>query len=90
MRHEDGYRRSVEAPEAFRAEQAKAIHRHVPPHTILQYDAPPFRAWFVGGETNLCFNAVDRHLDARGGGLDPAQRSLQRDHRPRVKARTSA
>ena len=69
MRYEDEYRRSVEAPEAFWAEQAKAIHWHVPPHTILQYDEPPFRKWFVGGETNLCFNAVDRHLDARGDQL---------------------
>ena len=69
MRYEDEYRRSVEEPEAFWAEQAKAIHWHVPPHTILQYDEPPFRKWFVGGETNLCFNAVDRHLEARGDQL---------------------
>ncbi len=69
MRYEDEYRRSVEEPEAFWAEQAKAIHWHVPAHTILQYDEPPFRKWFVGGETNLCFNAVDRHLDARGDQL---------------------
>ena len=69
MRYEDEYRRSVEAPEAFWAEQAKAIHWHVPPHTILQYDEPPFRKWFVGGETNLCFNAVDRYLDERGDQL---------------------
>ncbi len=69
MRYEDEYRRSVEAPEAFWAEQAKAIHWHVPPHTILQYDEPPFRQWFVGGETNLCYNAVDRHLDERGDQL---------------------
>jgi propionyl-CoA synthetase len=29
---------------------------------VLDYSNPPFRSWFVGGETNLCFNAVDRHL----------------------------
>jgi propionyl-CoA synthetase len=69
MRYEDEYRRSVEEPEAFWADQAKAIHWQVPPHTILQYDEPPFRKWFVGGETNLCFNAVDRHLDERGDQL---------------------
>jgi len=69
MRYEDEHRRSVEEPEAFWAEQAKAIHWHVPPHTILQYDDPPFRKWFVGGETNLCYNAVDRHLEARGDQL---------------------
>ncbi|WP_379559130.1 AMP-binding protein, partial [Pseudomonas sp. MD330_10] len=26
----------------------------------------PFARWFVGGRTNLCHNAVDRHLTTRG------------------------
>src|SRR5260221_2380604 len=26
---------------------------------------PPFAKWFVGGETNLCHNALDRHLAKR-------------------------
>ena len=33
---------------------------------MLDYSRPPFAKWFVGGETNLCHNAVDRHLAARG------------------------
>jgi propionyl-CoA synthetase len=69
MRYEDEYRRSIEDPEGFWAEQAKAIHWHVPPTKILDYDNPPFRSWFVGGLTNLCHNAVDRHLEARGDQL---------------------
>ena len=69
MRYEDFHRRSVEEPEAFWAEQAQAIHWHTPPEKILDYSRPPFRRWFVGGETNLCFNAVDRHLDERGDQL---------------------
>ena len=69
MRYEDVYRRSIEDPESFWAEQAAAIHWHVPPRAILEYDDPPFRRWFAGGRTNLCFNAVDRHLDARGEQL---------------------
>ncbi|MEN1926364.1 propionate--CoA ligase [Luteimonas qiangzhengi] len=69
MRYEDVYRRSVEEPEAFWAEQAKAIHWHKAPEKILDYSNPPFRKWFVGGETNLCYNAVDRHLDERGDQL---------------------
>ena len=69
MRYEDLYRQSIEAPEAFWAEQAKAIHWHRPPERILDDSNPPFRKWFVGGETNLCFNAVDRHLEARGDQL---------------------
>ncbi|TXI49468.1 MAG: propionate--CoA ligase [Lysobacter sp.] len=65
MRYEDVYRRSIEEPDAFWAEQAQAIHWHKAPQTILQYDVPPFRRWFAGGETNLCYNAVDRHLAER-------------------------
>src|SRR2546430_7975434 len=33
--------------------------------TVLDYSRPPFARWFVGGETNLCYNALDRHLAAR-------------------------
>ncbi len=69
MRYEDVYRRSIEDPESFWAEQAEAIHWHVRPRTILDYHDPPFRRWFAGGQTNLCYNAVDRHLDARGDQL---------------------
>jgi len=65
MGYEAEYQRSVEQPEAFWAEQAKAIHWHKPPQKILDYYDPPFRKWFSGGETNLCYNAVDRHLAER-------------------------
>ncbi len=66
MPYEDIYRRSIDDPEGFWAEQARAIDWHVPPQSILDYAEPPFRRWFAGGMTNLCHNAVDRHLDARG------------------------
>ncbi|WP_394538010.1 propionate--CoA ligase [Lysobacter enzymogenes] len=69
MRYEEFYRRSIEQPEAFWAEQARAIHWRTPPQRILDYSNPPFRQWFAGGETNLCYNALDRHLDARGDQL---------------------
>jgi len=69
MNYHEFYRRSIEEPEAFWAEQAQAIHWHVPPQRILDDSNPPFRRWFVGGETNLCYNAVDRHVDARGEQL---------------------
>ena len=69
MRYQDLYRRSIEQPEAFWAEAATAIDWHVPPQRILDYDNPPFRRWFAGGTTNLCHNAVDRHLAERGDQL---------------------
>ncbi|WP_225783471.1 propionate--CoA ligase [Xenophilus sp. Marseille-Q4582] len=61
----DFYRRSIEAPEAFWAEQARLIDWHRPPEQILDASRPPFARWFVGGQTNLCHNAVDRHLAQR-------------------------
>ncbi len=69
MQYEEFYRWSVEQPEAFWAEQAKRIHWHSPPRQILDVSLPPFRRWFVGGTTNLCYNALDRHLEERGGQL---------------------
>ncbi|RDI98074.1 propionate--CoA ligase [Dyella solisilvae] len=69
MKYEEFYRRSIEQPEAFWAEQAQRIHWHTPPQQILDVSRLPFRRWFVGGTTNLCYNAIDRHLEARGGQL---------------------
>ena len=65
MDYEEFYRQSVEQPERFWAEQARRIHWDTPPRQILDQSRLPFRRWFVGGTTNLCYNAVDRHLDER-------------------------
>src|SRR5512142_1505474 len=59
------YERSIRDPEGFWAEQARMIDWHKPFAKVLDYSKPPFRSWFVGGETNLCHNAVDRHLAKR-------------------------
>ena len=69
MRYEDFYRQSIEQPEQFWAEQARLIHWETPPQQILDQSNPPFRRWFVGGTTNLCYNAVDRHLAERAEQL---------------------
>ncbi len=60
------FRRSIDDRDAFWAEQAQLVDWHTPARQVLDYSRPPFTRWFVGGETNLCFNAVDRHLPARG------------------------
>ncbi|MGJ7541829.1 propionate--CoA ligase [Variovorax sp. LT1R16] len=64
--YSDFYRRSVDDSEAFWAEQARLIDWQTPPQQILDASHPPFARWFVGGTTNLCHNAIDRHLDVRG------------------------
>ena len=60
------YERSIESPEAFWEEQAALIHWEHPFERVLDYSKPPFARWFPGGKTNLCHNAVDRHLAERG------------------------
>src|SRR6267142_2340997 len=60
------YRRSIAEREAFWADQARLIHWHRPFDRVLDYSRPPFAKWFVGGLTNLCHNALDRHLATRG------------------------
>jgi propionyl-CoA synthetase len=60
------HRRSIEDRDGFWSEQARAIYWEKPFRQVLDYSRPPFTKWFVGGETNLCYNALDRHLAARG------------------------
>jgi propionyl-CoA synthetase len=50
----------------FWNEQAQAIYWHRPFDRVCDFTRPPFARWFVGGQTNLCYNAVDRHLAERG------------------------
>ena len=59
------HRRSLLNRDAFWAEQAQLIDWHKPFEQVCDYSNPPFARWFVGGQTNLCHNAVDRHLKDR-------------------------
>jgi len=65
--YRDFHRRSLEQLDEFWTEQAGLIDWHQPFGKVLDYSRPPFAKWFVGGLTNLCHNAVDRHLATRGG-----------------------
>jgi propionyl-CoA synthetase len=62
--------RSLESKEAFWAEQAALIDWFEPFEKVLDYSNPPFARWYMGGKTNLCYNAIDRHLATKGD--DPA------------------
>ena len=61
----DFYRQSIDQPDAFWTEQAKLIDWFKPFTRVCNYDKPPFAHWYEGGQTNLCHNAVDRHLKDR-------------------------
>ena len=60
------HKRSIEDRDNFWAEQAKTVDWQIQPQQICDYSNPPFAKWFVGGTTNLCHNAIDRHLKERG------------------------
>lgn len=64
--YKEFHRHSIESPEQFWGEQAKLVEWQEPYTRVLDYSRPPFSKWFGGGKTNLCHNAIDRHLAARG------------------------
>ena len=61
MGFEDFHRQSLQDRDGFWAEQAALIDWQTPFTQVCDYSNPPFARWFVGGTTNLCHNAVDRH-----------------------------
>ncbi|MGZ5093728.1 MAG: propionate--CoA ligase [Burkholderiales bacterium] len=63
--YRDFHRRSIEDRAAFWREQAELIDWREPFAEVLDYSRPPFARWFTGGTTNLCHNAIDRHLPLR-------------------------
>jgi propionyl-CoA synthetase len=64
--YKEFHRRSIQDREGFWGEQARLVDWSRPHERVLDFSRPPFAKWFVGGQTNLCYNAVDRHLGARG------------------------
>jgi propionyl-CoA synthetase len=65
--YRDFHRRSLAERASFWADEARLVHWQRPFDEVLDYSRPPFARWFVGGRTNLCYNAIDRHLAVRGG-----------------------
>lgn len=56
------YKESVENPEAFWAGIASELHWFKKWDKVLEWNEP-FAQWFVGGQTNISYNCLDRHLD---------------------------
>jgi propionyl-CoA synthetase len=71
MSYADVYRRSIEDPDGFWLEQAKAIDWDKAPERALFSERAPIHEWFKDAEVNTCWNAVDRHV-AGGRGNQTA------------------
>jgi acetyl-CoA synthetase len=64
--YEAHYARSLADPDGFWAEQAERIDWVRPPRRIANWSYDPVDIkWYEDGVLNLCFNCVDRHLEAR-------------------------
>ncbi|SDK32106.1 acetate--CoA ligase [Pseudomonas indica] len=62
------YRQSVERPDAFWGEQAKAFLDWFKPwDSVHESNLEQGQAsWFKGGQLNVSYNCIDRHLEKRG------------------------
>lgn len=58
---------SISDPDQFWGNAAEEIHWYTKPSKVLDTSESPHGKWFVDGELNTCFNAVDRHVEAGRG-----------------------
>ncbi|MEA3276903.1 MAG: propionyl-CoA synthetase [Pseudomonadota bacterium] len=89
MRYREVYRYSMQDPEGFWKEAARAVHWDRPWDKVLDDSDPPFYRWFTGGMLNTCYNAVDRHVQSgRGEQVAIVYDSPVTDSRQRMSYRT--
>jgi len=62
------HRRSIEDPAGFWGPLAEELHWYKKWDRVLDESKAPFYRWFVGGKTNICYNAVDRHAFGKNRG----------------------
>ncbi len=55
------YKQSLDQPEVFWAGIAQELHWFKPWDTVLEWNEPHAK-WFAGGQTNIAYNCLDRHL----------------------------
>ena len=55
------YHESLRSPQKFWTRMAKELHWFKPWKKLLEWHEP-FAKWFIGGQINLSYNCLDRHL----------------------------
>ena len=63
MSYQKHYNYSIENPEGFWKEQANNIKWYKKPQTILSKDENGFDRWFADGKLNICYLAIDKHVE---------------------------
>lgn len=69
--YREAYEASINDPDTFWGEAAKAIQWRRPFSRVLDDSRAPFYQWFPDGELNTCYNALDYHVE-QGRGDQPA------------------
>lgn len=69
--YDEVYQRSINDKEGFWAEKAKDLVWTKEPTKIVDTSDKYLHKWYPDGEMNICYNCVDRHVDA-GKGDTPA------------------
>ncbi|WP_033339225.1 acetate--CoA ligase [Catenuloplanes japonicus] len=62
------YQEAADDRLAFWETQARRLEWTKPWDQVLDWSNPPFAKWFVGGELNVAWNCLDRHVAAGNGG----------------------
>ena len=60
--YEKLYQQSLQDPERFWGDRADELEWYRKWDEVLDDSNAPFFKWFVGGKTNIVYNALDRHL----------------------------
>ncbi|MCF6182324.1 acetate--CoA ligase [Lutibacter sp.] len=63
MSYLKNYNESIENPEKFWRKQAKNLKWYKNPTSILSKDENGFDRWFKDGKLNICYLAVDKHIE---------------------------
>lgn len=71
MHYEKILAESLNAPEKFWDPVARRLHWFKPYHKVLRKNNKQSYTWFSGGESNICYNALDRQVH-NGRGKQPA------------------
>ena len=59
--------RALREPAGFWSEAAEAVYWYKKWDKVLDDSRQPFYRWFVGGEVNTCYNALDLHVNEGRG-----------------------
>lgn len=63
MTYNEIYSQSIDSPTQFWETQAKELDWYKNPETILSKDNNDYPLWFKDGELNMCYLAIDKHVE---------------------------